>query len=158
MDIPTDNVRRYSTESCQTITSHAIITDGIYPSVMNTDGCTNALYPSVFHRELPNNYQPCHNYWRIIRRYVRWNCRRIYSVGNVPAGNFFFCARVSVCKTVSVLSVCFFFICDRISDGNGFYRQLLYWRTCSVGEAVGNYFTDGFHSCDWRTYSVGKTV
>ena len=46
-----DNIRQYSTESCQTITSHAIITDGIYPStdlptdsirwyytVINTDG------------------------------------------------------------------------------------------------------------------------
>jgi len=25
-------------------------------------------YLSVFHRELANNYQPCHNYWRICRR------------------------------------------------------------------------------------------
>jgi len=151
MDISTDNVHRYSTESCQTITSHAIITDGIYPSVMNTDGCTNGLYSSVFHREFPNNYQPCHNYRRIIRWYVRWNCRRIYFVGNVPAGNFFFaCVYPSVRPSVFCRCV-FFFICDRIRDGNGFYRQLLYWRTCSVGEAVGNYFTDGFHSCDWRT-------
>jgi len=29
MDIPTDTIRQYLTESCQTITSHAIITDGI---------------------------------------------------------------------------------------------------------------------------------
>ena len=34
MDLPTFNVRRYFTESCQTITSHTIITDGIYPSVI----------------------------------------------------------------------------------------------------------------------------
>jgi hypothetical protein len=34
MDIPMDNIRQYFTESCQTITSHAIITDGIYPLVI----------------------------------------------------------------------------------------------------------------------------
>jgi hypothetical protein len=32
--IPTDIIRRYFTESCQTITSHAIITDGHIPSVI----------------------------------------------------------------------------------------------------------------------------
>jgi hypothetical protein len=52
-DLPTDNIRRYFTESCNTITSHAIITDGI-----------------------------------AIGTYCL-NFRRIYSVGNVPAGNFF---------------------------------------------------------------------
>jgi len=36
-----------------------------------------------------------------------------------------------------------FFICDRISDENGIYRQLLYRRKCSVGESVGIIFTDG---------------
>jgi hypothetical protein len=76
--LPTNNIRRYFTESCNTITSHAIITDGI--SVGNAVG----------------NY--------------RLNFRRIYSVGNVPAGNFFFGARVSVCKTVSVPSVGVFFL------------------------------------------------
>jgi len=29
-----DNIRRYFTESCQTITSHAIITDGYIPLVI----------------------------------------------------------------------------------------------------------------------------
>jgi hypothetical protein len=43
MDIPTDNIRRYLTESCRTITIHAIVTEGIpdgnYPSVRDiTDG------------------------------------------------------------------------------------------------------------------------
>jgi hypothetical protein len=66
---PTDNIRRYFTESCNTITSHAIITDEISVGT------------------------------------YRLNFRRIYSVGNVPAGNFFFGARVSVCKTVGG---CFF--------------------------------------------------
>jgi len=101
--LPTNNIHRYFTESCNTITSHAIITDGI--SVGNAVG----------------NY--------------RLNFRRIYSVGNVPAGNFFFGAHVSVCKTVSVPSVGVFFICDRLSDGNGIYRRLVYQRTVSVGEA-----------------------
>ena len=32
-----------------------------------------------------------------------------------------------------------FFICNKISDGKGSYRRLLYRWTCSVGEAVGNY-------------------
>ena len=32
--LPTDYFRRYFTESCQTITSHAINTDEIYPSVI----------------------------------------------------------------------------------------------------------------------------
>ena len=76
--LPTDNIRRYFTESCQTITNHAIITDGIY------------VGKSV------GNY--------------RWNCRRIYFVSNVPAGNSFFGARVSVCKTVGVPSVGVFFL------------------------------------------------
>ena len=51
--------------------------------------------------------------------------------------------RVSVCKTVGVPSVGGFFICDRISDGKGNYRQLVYRRTKAVGETVGNNFTDG---------------
>jgi len=34
MALPTDNFRRYFTESCQTITSHAIITEGYIPSVI----------------------------------------------------------------------------------------------------------------------------
>jgi hypothetical protein len=62
MALPTDNIRRYYTESCNKITSHAIITDGF--SVGNVVG----------------NY-PC-------------NYRRIYSVGNVPAGNFFLRPRI----------------------------------------------------------------
>jgi len=55
--MPTDNICRYFTESSSTITSHAIIIDGI--PVGNALGT------------------------------YRLNFRRIYSVGNVPAGNFF---------------------------------------------------------------------
>jgi len=58
MDIPTDNIRRYLTESCRTITINSIFTDGL------TDG----YYPSVLHRELQQNYKPCHNYRRKFRR------------------------------------------------------------------------------------------
>jgi hypothetical protein len=108
--LPTDNIRRYYTESCNKITSHAIITDGI------SVGKDVGNYP--------------------------WNFRRIYSVGNVPAGNFFLARAYpsvipSMCPSVGV------FFCDRISDGNGIYRRLLYRRTCSIGESVGMFFTDG---------------
>jgi hypothetical protein len=57
LTLPTDNIRRYYTESWNKITSHAIITDGL--SVGNAVGT------------------------------FKGNYRRIYSVGNVPAGNFF---------------------------------------------------------------------
>ena len=123
--IPTDIIRRYFTESCNTITSHAIITDGI--AVGNSVGT------------------------------CRLNFRRIYSVGNVPAGNFFL-ARAYPSVLPSVFpSVGGFFICDRISDGNGIYRRLLYRRTGSVGDSVGIIFTDGFHCCHRRNESIGKT-
>jgi hypothetical protein len=39
-----------------------------------------------------------------------------------------------------------FFICDRISDGKGNYRRLVYRRTTAVGETVGNNFTNGVHA------------
>ena len=75
--LPTNNIRRYFTESCNTITSHAIITDGIF--VGNAVG----------------NY--------------RLNFRRIYSVGNVPAGNFFL-ARVYPSVRPSVFRRWVFFL------------------------------------------------
>jgi hypothetical protein len=58
--IPTDIIRRYFTESCQTITSHAIITI----SAIITDGVSGGNYRCKF--------------------------RRILFVGNVPAGKLFF--------------------------------------------------------------------
>jgi len=76
--LPTDHIRRYYTESCNKITSHAIITDGF--------SVGNAV----------DNYP--------------WNYRRIYSVGNVPAGNLFFGAHVSVCITVGVSVGGWFFL------------------------------------------------
>jgi len=88
--LSTGNIRRYYTESCNKITSHAIITDGL--SVGNAVGT------------------------------FKGNYRRIYSFGNVPAGNFFLVrAYPSVLPSVFP-SVGGFFICDRISDGNGIYR------------------------------------
>jgi hypothetical protein len=72
-----DNICRYYTESCNKITSHAIITDGL--SFNNAVGT------------------------------FKGNYRRIYSVGNVPAGNFFG-ARVSVCITVGVSFGGWFFL------------------------------------------------
>jgi len=35
MALSTDNIRQYYIESCQIITSHAIITNGYYPLVIN---------------------------------------------------------------------------------------------------------------------------
>jgi len=81
------------------------------------------------------------------------NYRRIYSVGNVPAGkNFLARAYPSVLPSVGG----FFFICDRINDGNGIYRRLFYRRKCSVGESVGIIFTNGLHCFHRRNHSVGK--
>jgi hypothetical protein len=65
MDLPTDIIRRYYTKSCYKITSHAILTDG------RTDG----YYLSVLHRELRQNYKPCHTYRRIADE---------HDVGNYP--------------------------------------------------------------------------
>jgi hypothetical protein len=50
------------------------------------------------------------------RIYYRWKCRRIYSVGNVPAGNCFFFARVSVCKIVGGL---FFLFATELATERG---------------------------------------
>jgi hypothetical protein len=71
-----DSIRRYSTESCQTITSHAIITDELYVGKSIGD--------------------------------YRWNCRRVYSVGNVSTGNVFF-ARVYPSVRPLVFRRCVFF-------------------------------------------------
>ena len=86
-DVPTDIIRRYYTESCDKITSHAILTDGLPTDVTSviTLAITDGITPSVmFPRET--------FFWRArIRLYVR-RCFRRWVV---------------------------FFICDRISDGNG---------------------------------------
>ena len=47
----------------------------------------------------------------------RLNFRRIYSIGNVPAGNFFIGARVSVCKTIGG---CFFLFATDLATEIGF--------------------------------------
>ena len=157
MALPTDNIRRYFTESCRTITSHAIITDGItdgyYPSVIKC----RWHYPQKISVGISQSTITSHaiitdgiSVGNSVGNY-RLNFRRIYSVGNVPARNFFFLARAypSVRPSVFCRRV-FFFICDRISDGNGIYRRLVYRRTCSVGDAVGICFTDGLHCCHRR--------
>jgi hypothetical protein len=81
--------------------------------------------------------------------------------GFIPSVMFpqetFFLAHAYPSVRLSVFCWWVFFICDRLSDGNGSYRRLVY-RTWSVGEAVSNYFTDGVHSCHRQKYSVGKTV
>jgi hypothetical protein len=78
---PTDNIRRYFTESCNTITSHAIITDEISVGT------------------------------------YRLNFRRIYSVGNVPAGNFFLArAYLSVRSSVFRRWVFFLFARDLATE------------------------------------------
>jgi hypothetical protein len=46
-----------------------------------------------------------------------------------------------------------FFICDRISDGKGNYRRLVYRRTTAVGETVGNNFTDGVHALHLKLFN-----
>jgi hypothetical protein len=59
-----------------------------------------------------------------------------------PQETFFLArANLSVRPSMGV-----FFICDRLSDGNGSYRRLEYRRTYSVGEAIGNDFIDEVHS------------
>jgi len=156
MDIPTDNIHRYLTESCRTITIHAIftddITDGYYPSVIIfrrhywriiSVGITQRVATKITsHAILTDGLSVCN---------FKGNYRWSYSVGNVPAGNFFL-ARVRIRL---YFRRCFrrwvvFFICDRISDENGIYRWLLYQRTWSVGDAVGIIFTDGVHFCHRR--------
>ena len=63
----------------------------------------------------------------------RWNCRRIYSVGNVQAGNFFFCARVSVCKTIDVPSVGVFLFATDLATEMGVTDD---WYTNRRGPSV----------------------
>jgi hypothetical protein len=97
--------RRYFTESCKNITAPATISDG------NTDDSD----PSVFHRELQNNYSPCHNHRQQYRRilthwYFTESCKNItapatityrYTDGYTDAFTdgwcTFQCARLSKC-------------------------------------------------------------
>jgi hypothetical protein len=59
----------------------------------------------------------------------------------------FFLACLAVCKTVGAW---FFFISNKISDGMGNYRQSIFRRTYSVGEAIGKTFTDDLHALHRR--------
>jgi len=65
--------------------------------------------------------------------------RRNYFVSKVLAGIIFF----------GVLSR-LFFISNKISDGMGNYRQSIFRRTYSVGEAIGKTFTDDLHALHRR--------
>ena len=87
--------RRYFTESCQTITTHAIFTDGIFPSVF-TITITDGYVPSVI----------------IVENSDRCGPSVIFS------WEIFFC-RASPSVRPSVVG---FFISDRISDGKRNYR------------------------------------
>jgi hypothetical protein len=78
--------------------------------------------------------------------------------GIIPSIKFsreFFLARFAVCNTVGVW---FFLITDRIGDGMKNYRRSVFRRTYSIGEAVGNIFTDGLLASHRRNESVSKTV
>jgi len=127
-DLPTDIIRRYYTESCYKITSHAILTDGRtdgYLSVGITQRVATKLQamPSL-PTDVPTD---------IIRRYYTESCdkitshailtdgrdvgnypcnyRRNNSVSNVPAGNFFLArAYPSVCPSVFPSVGCFFYL------------------------------------------------
>ena len=72
--------------------------------------------------------------------------RRNYFVSKVLAG-IIFLACLAVCKTVGAW---FFFISNKISDGMGNYRQSIFRRTYSVGEAIGKTFTDDLHALHRR--------
>jgi len=141
MALPTEPVCRYFTESCQTITTYAIITDENIPSVF-TITITDGIYLSVFDRVL-KHLLPCHYYRQNISvGDYRRKYRRIDFVGNIPAG----ICRASLSIRLSVFRWwLFFFIFDIISDGMRNYRWLVYRRTDFVGETVGDNFTDGCH-------------
>ena len=73
--------RRYFTESCKNITAPATISDG------NTDDSD----PSVFHRELQNNYSPCHNHRQQYRQilthwYFTESCKKITALATITYG------------------------------------------------------------------------
>jgi hypothetical protein len=66
MALPTGPDRWYFTESCQTITTHAIITDEHILSVF-TIIITDGIFLLVFDRVL-KHLPPCHHHRRIVRR------------------------------------------------------------------------------------------
>ena len=90
--------RRYFTESCQTIITHATITNGYILSVI-TITIIDGIYLSVFDRVL-KYLPPCHNHRRILCLWLplkiqtEWFCR--YN----SRGKLFFLPRFAVCKTV----------------------------------------------------------
>ena len=89
--------RRYFTESCKTITTHATITDGIYPSVFTITITNRYIYQYLI--EFSNIYRPCHNHRQIFRWWLPWKYRRNDFVGNVLA-RIFFLSCFAVCKIV----------------------------------------------------------
>jgi len=131
---------RYFTESCQTITTHATITDRIYPSVFTITITNRYIYQYLI--EFSNIYRPCHNHRRIFCWWLPWKYRRNDFVGNVLT-RIFFLSCFAVCKIVGGW---FFFIFDRISDEMGYYQRSVFrWK-----DSVGKNVTDGFRALHRR--------
>ena len=76
------------------------------------------------------------------------------SVGIFQAGKYFFWCAISVCKTIGK----FFYFSDRYSDGIWYYRWKESRRSFSVGDDVGNLFTDEILITFRWNISIGKTV
>ena len=131
---------RYFTESCQTITTHATITDRIYPSMFTITITNRYIYQYLI--EFSNIYRPCHNHRRIFCWWLPWKYRRNDFVGNVLT-RIFFLSCFAVCKIVGGW---FFFIFDRISDEMGYYQRSVFrWK-----DSVGKNVTDGFRALHRR--------
>jgi hypothetical protein len=141
--------RQYFTKSCQTITTCATITDINILSVF-TITITDRIHLSVFTVMPPSRT----DYLSVIT--IENTEGFILSIIFTRRKKKL--SRVAVCKTVGVSSVVVFFISDRIRDGTGNYRRLVYWWIDSISETVSDNFTDGCHGLHWRNSSVGKTV
>jgi hypothetical protein len=99
--LPTDNIRRWFTESCQTITSHAIINDENISSMITYRRIYRWIISVGISQRVatqlpPMPYLPTDNSSVIT---VEISDGFIPSV-MFPRETFFFVARVSVCKTV----------------------------------------------------------
>ena len=110
-------------------------------------------------RPCPNHRQKFHRnhrvfYRRNIRRYLLEFYRRIFQRNyrwmlptDYPSVNL---ARISVCNAVVISVGIVFFYYRHKWRRNYNYRRSLRRRNKSVGDTVGNNFTDGFCSLYWR--------
>jgi len=95
--LPTDNIRRWFTESCQTITSHAIITDRNIPSMITYRRIYRRIISVGISQRVATQLPPMPYLPSVIT--VEISDGFIPSV-MFPQETFFFGACVSVCKTV----------------------------------------------------------